>query len=142
MDEETLDRLFGGQVTSNEDFHDSYAMIQPLYAATRDPEREAAQLARIPFRYRTHNWAFARNQPAYDLVSRLPEIQVPVLVTVGRHDWITPLEASEELAAGLPNSELVIFEHSGHSPQVEERPLYLETVRGFLNRHLAPAPTA
>jgi len=142
MDEGTLDRLFGGRVTSNEDFHDSYAMIQPLYAAARDPEREKAQLARIPFRYQTHNWAFSRNQPEYDLVSRLPEIQVPVLVTVGRHDWITPLEASEELAAGLPNSELVIFEHSGHSPQVEEGPLYLETVRGFLNRHLESAPTA
>ncbi len=142
MDEATLDRLFSGEVHDDQDFRDSYAMIQPLYTVERDPEKEAAQLARIPFRYQTHNWAFSRNQPGYDLVSRLPELTVPVLVTVGRHDWITPLEASEELAAGLPNSELVIFEHSGHSPQSEERELYLKTVREFLARHLSTEGTS
>ena len=142
MDEETLDRLFSGQVHDDQDFRDSYAMIQPLYTVERDPEREARQLAKIPFRYQTHNWAFSRNQPGYDLVPRLGEIQVPVLVTVGRHDWITPLEASEELAAHLPNSELVIFEHSGHSPQAEEPERFLETVRTFLDRHLSPVGSA
>ena len=72
----------------------------------------------------------------------MPEITVPVLVTVGRHDWITPLEASEELAAGLPNSELVVFEHSGHSPQSEEHGLYLKTVRDFLAQHLSEVGTS
>ena len=142
MDEVTLDRLFSGEVKDDQDFRDSYAMIQPLYTVERDPVKEAAQLARIPFRYQTHNWAFSRNQPGYDLVSRLPELTVPVLVTVGRHDWITPLEASEELAAGLPNSELVVFEHSGHSPQSEEHGLYLKTVREFLARHLSAVGTS
>lgn len=142
MDEEVLDRLFSGQIRSDEDFRQSFAMIQPLYTVTRDPAAEAGRLAAIPFRYQTHNWAFSRNQPGYDLVSRLPEIEVPVLVTVGRHDWITPLEASEELAAGLPRGELVVFEHSGHSPQTEERAQYLEVVRDFLARHLPPAGPA
>ncbi len=137
MDEAALDRLFSGQMRDNEDFRASFAQIQPLYTVERDPAAEAERLSKIPFRYETHNWAFSRNQPEYDLVDRLPEIQVPVLVTVGRHDWITPLEASLELAAGLPNSELVVFEHSGHSPQLEEQPLYLQTVRGFLARHLS-----
>ena len=135
IDEATLDRLFSGQMDSDEDFRRSYAMIQPLYTATRDPAAEAEQLARIPFRYQTHNWAFSRNQPGYDLVSRLPEIRLPVLVTVGRHDWITPLEASQELVAGLAQSELVIFEHSGHSPQIEESERFLSVVRDFLVRH-------
>ena len=142
MDEATLDRLFSGQMQSDDDFRESYAMIQPLYTVERNPAREAEQLARIPFRYQTHNWAFSRNQPEYDLVSRLPEIKLPVLVTVGRHDWITPLEASQELAAGLPNSELVIFERSGHSPQIEEHPLYLAAVREFLARHLSKVGSA
>jgi proline-specific peptidase len=137
MDEAALDRLFSGQMRDNDDFRASFAQIQPLYTVERDPAAEAERLAKIPFRYQTHNWAFSRNQPNYDIVARLPEITVPVLVTVGRHDWITPLEASEELAAHLPNSELVIFKHSGHSPQLEEQSLYLETVRGFLARHLS-----
>lgn len=142
MDEKTLDRLFSGQIRDNDDFRASFAMIQPLYTVERDPAAEAERLARIPFRYETHNWAFSRNQPHYDLVGRLPEITVPVLVTVGRHDWITPLEASEELAAHLPKGELVVFERSGHSPQLEEQALYLQTVREFLARHLASAGAA
>ncbi|RIH77055.1 Proline iminopeptidase [Calidithermus terrae] len=138
MDEERLDRLFDGRMTSDEDFRESFAMIQPLYTVRRDPEEEARRLAAIPFRYQTHNWAFSRNQPGYDIASRLPEIKVPVLVTVGRHDWITPLEASEELARGLPRGELVVFENSGHSPHVEEQGRYLQVVRDFLRRHLVP----
>ena len=136
MDEDSLDRLFSGQMRDDEDFRTSFAQIQPLYTVERDPAREAERLAQIPFRYETHNWAFSRNQPEYDLVDRLPEITVPVLVTVGRHDWITPLEASEELAAELPSGELVVFDQSGHSPQLEEQPLYLQTVREFLARQV------
>ncbi|WP_211317962.1 alpha/beta fold hydrolase [Deinococcus yavapaiensis] len=115
-------------------------MIQPLYNVDYDPEEGAKRLARIPFRYETHNWAFSRNQRRYDLAERLHEIQVPMLVTVGRHDWITPLKTSEEIAANLPNSELVIFENSGHSPQLEEKEHFLDVVRSFLARHV-PVPT-
>lgn len=136
MDRERLERLFAGRVESDEDFRESFRMIQPLYNVTRDPEAEAARLAAIPFRYETHNWAFSRNQPTFDLTERLRSVQVPVLITVGRHDWITPLEASEELHAVLPNSELVVFERSGHSPQLEETERYLEVVRDFLARHI------
>ncbi|QFP75847.1 alpha/beta fold hydrolase [Deinococcus sp. AJ005] len=137
MDEDSLDRMFSGQMRDDDDFRASFAQIQPLYTVERDPAAEAERLSKIPFRYQTHNWAFSRNQPNYDVVDRLKEIGVPVLVTVGRHDWITPLEASEELAAHLPNGELVVFDHSGHSPQLEEQPLYLQTVREFLVRHLS-----
>ena len=37
MDEVTLDRLFSGEVRDDQDFRDSYAMIQPLYTVERDP---------------------------------------------------------------------------------------------------------
>lgn len=134
MDRDRLDRLFGGRMRNDEDFRESYAMIQPLYTVGYDPAEGEKRLAAIPFRYETHNWAFSRNQPTYDLTARLPEIRVPTLVTVGRHDWITPLEASEEIAASIPDSELVVFEHSGHSPQLEENERYLAVVRDFLAR--------
>jgi proline-specific peptidase len=132
IDRDALDRLFGGRMTSNEDFRTSYAAIQPLYRVVRDPEEERQALERIPFRYQTHNWAFARNQPAFDLVPRLGEIRVPTLVVVGRHDWICPVEASEEIAAGIPGARLAVFEHSGHSPQVEEHQACLALVRSFI----------
>jgi proline iminopeptidase len=90
--------------------------------------------------YKTHNWAFRRNQASYDILARLPEIRVPTLVTAGRHDWITPLEANREIAEAIPDAELVVFENSGHSPQEEERERWLEVVGAFLAR-VAP-PTA
>lgn len=140
MDEERLDRLFDGRMRDDDDFRESFAMIQPLYNVKRDPEEEARRLARIPFRFATHNWAFSRNQPNYDLTGRLGELRAPVLVTVGRHDWITPLEASEELHALLPDSELVVFEHSGHSPQIEEHERFIGVVRDFLARRVTAEP--
>ena len=136
MDKARLERLFAGQVESNEDFSDSFKMIQPLYNVTYDPAKDAERLAQIPFRFETHNYAFSRNQADFDITEALRRVQTPTLVTVGRHDWITPLEASKELAEVLPNSELVVFENSGHSPQLEETERYLNVVRDFLSRHV------
>ena len=135
MDEGRLERLFAGQVRSDDDFRESFKMIQPLYNVARDPEAEAERLEQIPFRFETHNWAFSRNQADFDITEKLRTVRTPTLVTVGRHDWSTPLEASEELASVLPDSELIIFEHSGHSPQLEETDRYLAVVRDFLTRH-------
>jgi proline iminopeptidase len=72
------------------------------------------------------------NQPAYDIKDQLRRISCPVLITVGRHDWITPVEASERIASLVRDSRLVVFENSGHSPQIEEADLWLSTVADFL----------
>ncbi len=133
MDRDALDRLFDGRVQDDQEFRESFGMIQPLYNVDYDAVAGLKQLNAIPFRFETHNWAFSRNQPNYNIAARLSEIRVPTLVIVGRHDWITPLEASEEIAASIPNSRLVIFEHSGHSPQTEERDAFLSTVNQFLS---------
>jgi len=60
-------------------------------------------------------------------------ITVPTLVTVGRRDWVTPVSAAETIASLIPNAKLVVFEKSGHSPQIEERERFLSTVRDFLD---------
>lgn len=133
--EELLDTLFGGRVESDEAFRNAYATIAPLYDASYDPAKAAERVAGATFRADTHNQAFSQNIPDFDLRPRLHEIQVPTLVVVGRHDWITPVAASEEIAAGVPNAELVIFENSGHSPQLEENEKFVATVREFLARH-------
>jgi proline iminopeptidase len=41
------------------------------------------------------------------------------------------------MAAGLPDAELVVFEHSGHMAFVEENEAYLSAVRDFLARRVA-----
>ncbi|MEQ4301045.1 alpha/beta hydrolase [Plantactinospora sp. B6F1] len=83
-------------------------------------------------RFATHNFAFAVNQPNYDIKSLLPGISCPTLVTVGRHDWITPVERSETIVELIPDAKLVVFEHSGHSPQLEEAERFQQVVHDFL----------
>ena len=132
INETDLNRIFAGKMDSDEDFEQVFATIAPLYDAHYDEEKTAAWLEKIAFHAETHNYAFSHNLPRFDLTNRLSEMEVPTLVIVGRHDWITPLAASEELAAGIPNAQLVIFENSGHSPQQEEPERFIEVVRDFL----------
>jgi len=70
-----------------------------------------------------------------EVEDRLESVTQPVLVCTGRYDRACTVEASEAMAKGLPNSELVIFEKSGHMTFVEENELYLNVVREFLNKH-------
>jgi proline iminopeptidase len=136
--EELLDMVFSGRVPDDTAMRAAYAALAPLYDARTDPAKAAERVANATFRADTHNQAFAGNLPHFDLVDRLHEITVPTLVTVGRHDWITPVEASEEIAAHIPNAELVIFEESGHSPDLEENERFVAVVRDFLARHGLP----
>ena len=65
---------------------------------------------------------------------RLAAVTHPVLVLAGRHDRTCPVAAAEAMAAGLPDADLVIFEHSGHMTFVEENEAYLAAVGAFLAR--------
>jgi proline iminopeptidase len=132
IDMELFDRSFTGQVRDNADFEETWRAILPLYDYEDDPAAVQAKAAAPIYHYQTHNHACSTNLPTYDVTARLGEIAVPTLITVGRVDWITPVAASEQLAGGLPNAQLAIFEKSGHSPQIEERDAWPATVREFL----------
>ena len=71
----------------------------------------------------------------FDLLQRVEQVEIPVLILHGRHDPI-PLEASEALANALPDARLVVLEHSGHVPYVEEP----ETLFREIERFLETAP--
>ena len=132
IDQAKLDRIMSGTVRDDEDLRDCWREILPLYDHDYDPAKVEQRAAATPYHYRTHNYAFAHNQPNYDIKHLLPSITAPTLVTVGRHDWITPVSCSETIAELIPNAELRVFEQSGHSPQVEEAELWEATVREFL----------
>jgi proline-specific peptidase len=69
----------------------------------------------------------------WDITSRLGEIQVPTLITAGRHDEFTPRQA-QALSSGIQGSELVTFENSSHMQFVEEPDRYFQVVGDFLDR--------
>ena len=136
VDMELFERMMAGKTRDNADLKAGWAHILPLYDHDLDMSRVQSRIENTPYHYATHNYAFAVNQQNYDLKDRLPGITAPTLITVGRHDWITPVSASETIHRLIPNSELVIFEKSGHSPQIEEAPKFQATVRDFLRRAL------
>lgn len=136
LDLDKFYRIMDGLTTSDEDLKECWAEILPLYDHTYDPQAVAHKVGATPYRYQTHNWAFTRNMPTYDIKAQLPAINCPTLVTVGRDDWITPVSCSETITDLIPNAELVVFEESGHSPQVEEAPRFQKVIREFLTRTL------
>ncbi len=64
----------------------------------------------------------------------LPKIDVPTLVVCGRQDALTPLELSEEIAAGIPGAALVAVEDCGHLSTMERPEAVTALLRYWLQR--------
>ena len=56
---------------------------------------------------------------AHDVSARLGEISAPTLVIHGDVDPLVPLANGEYLAAHIPGARLVVYEDTGHIPEVE-----------------------
>ncbi|WP_378144045.1 alpha/beta fold hydrolase [Cnuibacter sp. UC19_7] len=139
IDMEKFDRIDEGRVRDDEDLKDCWREILPLYDFHYDPEATERKVEATPYRYEAHNYAFSVNLKHYDVKPLLPTIDVPTLITVGRTDWITPVSCSETIAELIPGSRLVVFERSGHSPQIEEAEEWTHTVRSFLHEVYPPS---
>lgn len=142
LDLEKFGRIMDGTVRDDDDLRECWAEILPLYDHVYDPAVVARKVEQTPYRYRTHNYAFTHNMPAYDVTDRLGAVSCPTLVTVGRGDWITPVSCSERIVELIPGARLEVFEESGHSPQVEEAEKFQSIVRSFLRDALERTASA
>jgi len=66
---------------------------------------------------------------------RIAQIICPTLVAVGTEDIVTPVIFSEQLADGIPNAELVVFERGGHGFLVEFPDDVVKVMLNFLAKH-------
>lgn len=78
---------------------------------------------------------FAAELPNMALVEHLEEIAVSTLVIGGRYDRAIPVHHSVELAEHIPGAQLVVFEHSGHFPYLEEPDRFRRMLAGYLASH-------
>ena len=69
-----------------------------------------------------------------DFGPRLGEISAPTLVIWGRNDRFVPMDAGLRLIAGIPNSELHVFNNCGHWAQWEHADAFNALVLQFLAR--------
>lgn len=126
-------RLWSGNVRDNEDGAQGLAEILPIYTPAKEDNEEEGSKAfegvgdDFAMRWDVHNAAWSFSVPRFDVRDKLHQIKTPTLVIAGRHDPICPVEDSKEIHHGIPNSELVVFENSGHNPSADE-PLAVEKV--------------
>jgi pimeloyl-ACP methyl ester carboxylesterase len=62
----------------------------------------------------------------------LPKITVPALLIWGEKDQTTPLHQGKAMHIALTQSELVLFQTSGHFPFVDEPKKFLQTIDSFI----------
>ncbi len=67
-----------------------------------------------------------------DFSPRLPTITAPTLIVWGRQDRVVPFDTGLRLVAGIPNSQLHIFNQCGHWAQWEHADAFNRMVIDFL----------
>lgn len=109
-----------------------YSVLYPHYFYKPIPYEFGRGVYTVYFDALSKKEALASDSSKVDVHAQLSEIKVPVLVVAGLHDLVTPLDQSFDLASGLPQSRLVVLQHSGHFPFFEENYLFTEWVRQFM----------
>ena len=81
---------------------------------------------------------FVREQRAIidraDSRRMLVDIDIPTVVIVGRQDQVTPLLRSEEMAADIADSRLVVLEECGHMSPLEKPAEVTAALRRWLSQ--------
>lgn len=73
-----------------------------------------------------------------DLIPELEKTHVPTLILVGKYDHITPAEASEDLHAAMPHSELHIIDNAAHECFCDRPDYVFPCVADFVKRNFKP----
>lgn len=66
----------------------------------------------------------------------LPQLDIPALVIAGEHDTFTPPRYAEEMAAAMPQAELVMVPGATHVAPLERKELVAAKVEAFLKERV------
>jgi pimeloyl-ACP methyl ester carboxylesterase len=69
-----------------------------------------------------------------DRTAELEKIEIPAVVVVGTTDTITPRDLGENLAACLPDAELLVLDGVGHLSALEDPERVASAIRKLLSR--------
>ncbi|MDP7978128.1 alpha/beta fold hydrolase [Bacillus sp. WLY-B-L8] len=98
------------------------------------PEKYNEYFSERPFSkiIRKRMRAYNKDLKTYEVRDKLKHINFPTLILCGQYDVQCPVLYSKEMHTLIPNSKLVVFEHSNHFPFVEEKESFIRTVREFI----------
>jgi proline iminopeptidase len=69
----------------------------------------------------------------FDVMGQIASVDTPSLFTCGQYDEATP-ETIRQCCELMPDAEMVVFAHSGHTSHIEETDRYLEVTADYLAR--------
>ncbi|MBE9030694.1 alpha/beta hydrolase [filamentous cyanobacterium LEGE 11480] len=124
--------LWDGNFQSEAQLNAYFQQLGPLYSLTFKPEQASQAWQRTRLSIDAINQAFGGFLRTYNVMPQLKHITAPSLVIGGRHDWICAPEFSAEIAAAIPQAELMIFEQSGHSIRSDQLEDLLNAIRQFV----------
>lgn len=109
----------------------------PLYFHTFDAARYRQMIAGIAYSAAAMVRGF-QITAGWEILPRLAGLRAPTLLVAGGGDAITPPEASMALQRGIPGAELVVLDHSGHFPWVEQPQEFAASVGDWLQKVSKP----
>lgn len=119
---------------SDEEMKHSFAVRAPLYFYNFN-----RALSDRLFGQTVYSASAARRALAlwetYNVTPRLGEIRTPTLIFVGNDDFICPPSQAGIMHERIQNSELHVFEKSGHMPYAEQAEEFFSVFRNWLRRH-------
>ena len=125
--------LWDGSFETEDQLREYFRVTRTLYSITADPDAPPPKAwDRAILSPDAINVAFGGFLRSYDVRDQLPKITAPTLVIGAQHDWICPPEFSAEIAKAIPNSDLRIFENSGHAVRADEPEALLDAIAGFI----------
>ena len=120
-------------MASDEQWARSWAAAFPLYAPELDEEAAARVTGHTIYRADAWNRGAALLGD-YDVSGSLAGIEAPTLLLTGGRDFLTGMEAHEELRDGIPNTEVVVFDDGGHFPFLSDLTGFRSAVENWLGR--------
>lgn len=122
--------------TTVEGFRHQFRALQPLYFYEFTSEMEDLTNKLIKNMILNPEVAALNDVllPKFNVSSQLNKIEAPTLILVGEEDFICPPSQAQRMLDGIPNSELFIFERSGHYPFFEEPEVFFKVVREWFKR--------
>ena len=125
--------LFSGPQPDNDTWRANWGLVIQMYFADYDAELGAEIDANTVYSYQAWN-AAAALLATFNMLEAIPGFDMPVLAMAGAQDGITPPGPGAERIADLaPQSDLVVFETSGHYPFIEEEAAFFEALTGWLD---------
>lgn len=70
----------------------------------------------------------------FDFRRQLKDLKMPVLIIAGRYDRVAVPAMQVKYKEYCPQAQFVLFEHSGHNPQVEEKWKDFNIIKEFLKK--------